>query len=419
MKELYIEFLGILDRVSWVYKNDLFKLMLFLLFILFSFTVIRKFFLKLFERFVSEKKDKWNEILFSHKILNRVSYFIPAIIFHWCVDWLFADGLFLSFGDTAASKLKILLACYLLIIGLLVVDGIINAFLDIYEKYEVSKRVPIKGYVQVLKILLYVICCILVVSALLDKSPTLFLGGLSALTAVLLLIFKNSILSLVANIQITTNGLIRVGDWIEMPKYGADGFVIEITLNTLKVQNWDKTFSFVPMHVLLDESYKNWRGMFSSGGRRVKRSINIDLTSVKFCDEQMLESYRKFQILRPYLDEKINEIKEFNESNHVDYSSVINGRRMTNLGTFRAYVKTYLQNHPKVNLDMIFLIRQLDSTDKGMPLEIYVFINDVRWVQYEEAQADIFDHLFASVKEFDLRIYQSPSSSDVEKLALR
>lgn len=409
--------------MDWFYKffsNDhALELVLILSFSLLSFFITRKYLLALIKKVASKTKNQWDDIILSKNVFSRLSYLMPAIILHVFSEKIISSLVSFNINFLEIDLFKRMLTGYILLVVLFVIDSLLTSFLTIYNNYEISKRIPIKGYLQLAKIFLFCIGAVLVISALLGKSPNIFLGGLSALAAVLLLVFKNSILSLVANIQITTNGLIKVGDWLEIPKFGADGDVIEISLNTLKIQNWDKTYSFVPMHVLLDEAYKNWSGMVASGGRRIKRAIKIDITSISYCDEATLEQYRKFTILRPYLDEKIEEIKKFNEDNGVDYSSLINGRRLTNIGTFRAYIKAYLANHPKVHKKMTFLVRQLEPTEKGLPIEIYIFLNDTRWVQYEDIQADIFDHLFAALKEFGLRGYQAPSSFDFEKLANR
>jgi miniconductance mechanosensitive channel len=252
---------------------------------------------------------------------------------------------------------------------------------------------------------------------LFGKNPGFFLGGLGAFTAVIMLIFKDSILGFVAGIQLTRNDMVRIGDWIEMPKYNADGDVIDVSLNTVKVQNWDKTIATIPTYVLMTDSFRNWRGMADSGGRRIKRALYIDMNSIKFCTEQMLDRFARFEFIRDYIDRKRKEVADYNVENHVDDSQLVNGRRLTNVGTFRAYVEAYLRNHPKVHQDMTFLIRQLAPTEHGLPLEIYVFSNDQVWANYEAIQSDIFDHVLAVVPQFDLRVFQTPSGMDLVDLA--
>ncbi len=301
---------------------------------------------------------------------------------------------------------------YMLIVVILVIDSLINALLEIYQSMEVSKRIPLRWLSQVFKIALYILGTILFLSIVLDRNPGYFLGGLGAMTAVLMLIFKDSILGLVAGIQLSANQMVAVGDWIEMPQFGADGDVLEVALTTVKVRNFDKTITTIPTYSLISSSFKNWRGMSESGGRRIKRSVHIDMTSVKLCNAEMLERFSKIQFIREYIDSKNAELQDHNVSEKVDDGSVVNGRRLTNLGTFRAYVVAYLRNHPQVNQDMTLLVRQLPPTESGLPIEIYVFSADKDWVNYEAIQADIFDHLLAVVPEFDLRVFQNPTGAD-------
>ena len=257
---------------------------------------------------------------------------------------------------------------------------------------------------------------IIIVGALLGRSPMVLLSGFGAMTAVILLIFRDTILSFVASLQISSNDLVRVGDWIESPKFGADGDVVDIALHTVKVQNWDKTFTIIPTYKLIDESFKNWRGMQQSGGRRIKRAVYLDISSIKFCDEAMVERFKKIQIIADYVAGKQEELKNHNAENEIDDSVLVNGRRMTNIGTFRAYVEAYLRHHKKIHQDMTFLIRQLPPGPTGLPLEIYVFTNDTAWANYEAIQADIFDHILAVIPQFDLRVFQEPTGKDFGRL---
>jgi miniconductance mechanosensitive channel len=305
---------------------------------------------------------------------------------------------------------------YLLLAALLVTDALLTSVNDIYQKFEVSRRIPILGYLQVVKILITIVVIIMAISIVIDKSPVLLFSGLGALTAVILLIFKDSILGLVAGIQWVANDMVRPGDWIEMDKYGADGDVIEITLNTVKVQNWDKTITTIPTYALISDSFKNWRGMSESGGRRIKRSVYIDVGSIRFCTPEMIEKFSRIQVLKDYIARKQKELAEYNQTHGIDESELVNGRRMTNIGTFRAYLVEYLRRHPKIHQEMTFLIRHLQPTDKGLPLEVYVFSNDQVWANYEALQADIFDHIFASLPQFGLRPFQSPAGSDIAAL---
>ena len=301
--------------------------------------------------------------------------------------------------------------------GMQVIDAFLNALHDIYLTLPVSRSRPIKGYVQITKVIFYFIGTILIFSVILNKNPGYFLGGLGAFAAILLLVFKDTILGLVAGIQLSANDMVRPGDWISMPGYNADGTVSDISLNTVKVQNWDKTISTIPTYALVSNSFTNWRGMEESGGRRIKRAINIDMKSVRFCDDEMVQKFKKIQILQEYIDFKLEELAKYNKENGIDETVKVNGRRMTNIGVFRKYVEAYLKKHPKIHNDMTFLVRQLNPSEKGIPLEIYVFSNDQQWANYESIQADIFDHLLAVIPEFNLRVFQNPTGDDFRQLA--
>ena len=280
-------------------------------------------------------------------------------------------------------------------------------------------EIPIKGFIQVFKLIIYFVGGIFIISILLNKTPVYLFSSLAALTAVLMFIFKDAILGFVAGIQLTANRMVANGDWIEMPKYGADGDIIEIALTTVKVQNWDKTITTIPTYALITESFKNWRGMSESGGRRIKRSISIDMNTIQFCTEEMLGRFSKIQYITSYIEKNKIEVQKHNTLEQVDHSSLVNGRRMTNIGTFRAYVEAYLKNHPKINQEMTFLIRQLAPAENGLPIEIYVFSKDIAWANYESIQANIFDHIMAVVPEFDLRVFQDPTGRDFNKLIKR
>ena len=257
--------------------------------------------------------------------------------------------------------------------------------------------------------ILNILGLIIFVAILIGRSPVYLLSGIGALTAVLLLVFKDTILSLVSSVQITSNDLFKIGDWVEAPQFGADGDVIDIALHSVKIQNWDKTISIIPTNKLIDSSFKNWRGMSDSGGRRIKRSIMIDMNSIKFCSDKMIEHYRKFNVISDYISRKLDEIEKHNSENNIDEDGLINGRSLTNIGTFRAYIEGYLRGHNKIHKEMTFLVRQLSPSPEGLPLEIYVFSNDTDWINYEAIQSDIFDHLLAVLNEFDLKVFQNPT----------
>jgi miniconductance mechanosensitive channel len=319
-------------------------------------------------------------------------------------------------GTELLALSQTLINVLFLLAAMLTVDALLSALLAIYSSSGISKEISITPFVQVLKLALYFVSGILLLSLLLQKTPLYFLSGLGALTAVLMFVFKDILMGFVAGIQLIANKMVAPKDWIEMPKYGADGDVIEITLTTVKVQNFDNTITTIPTYALINESFKNWRNMNLSGGRRIKRYVNIDLSSIKFCDAEMLERFTKIQLITKAIQDRQAEIKVSNEEKNVDESTLVNGRRLTNIGIFRAYVEAYLRQHPQISNQMTFLVRQLSPRENGLPIEIYVFCKETNWNIYEAVQADIFDHILAVVPEFDLRVFQVPSGSDFQKL---
>jgi len=357
--------------------------------------------------FVRKTRTNWDDVLVRNKVFTRLSHLAPAMAIYYTA-YLFPP---------LEAFLKRFSTVYMIMVGLAVFSAFLTAVNDIYIDFKISRERPIKGYLQVAKIIVSAFLVIIAVATLLNQPAWPFISGLGAMTAVLILVFKDSILGLVAGMQLSSNDMIRIGDWIEMPKFGADGDVVDISLHTVKVQNWDKTISTIPTYALISDSFKNWRGMSESGGRRIKRALNIDMDSVKFCTAEMLDRFSKFQLISDYIKTKKNEVAEFNREHNVDTAELINGRNLTNIGTFRAYVVAYLRNHPKIHDNMTFLVRQMAPGEYGLPLEIYVFSNDQVWANYEAIQADIFDHILAVVPHFELRIFQNPSGSDFRLLA--
>lgn len=284
---------------------------------------------------------------------------------------------------------------------------------SLYSRREDAKSKPIKGYIQLLKIVIYAVAVILMIAALFDRSPLILLSGLGAMAAVLMLIFQDTLLSLVASVQISSNDVIRVGDWVEMPQLNADGDVIDIALHTVKIQNWDRTITTIPTRRFMTDPFKNWRGMQQSGGRRIKRSLQLDQQSVRFLTAEEINRLKRFRLLKQYLDEKEAEISAWNQQLAEQGQEPVNTRRITNLGTFRAYVLRYLQSHAGIHHGMIQMVRQLAPSADGLPLEIYCFTNTTAWVNYEGIQSDIFDHLLAILPEFGLQVYQHPSGMDM------
>jgi len=372
-----------------------------------SHFVTRRVVLSIVRVLVRRSKTNWDDFLLERRFFSRLAHITPALVISGTA-YLFAD---------AQAAIERFAMVYMFLAGLGVFFAFLSALEDIYGTYQISKNRPVRGYVQLVKIIVAVFVILVAVSTLMDRSPLILLSGLGAMTAVLLLIFKDSILGLVASIQISMNDMVRIGDWIEMPKFGADGDVIDITLHTVKVQNWDKTITTIPAYALISDSFKNWRGMSESGGRRIKRSISIDMSSIKFCDEEMLDRYQKYQLITDYVKSRRTEVTADNESRKIDTSELINGRRLTNIGTFRAYLGEYLRQNKDITQEMTFLMRQLQPTENGLPLEIYVFSADKDWINYEGIQADIFDHLLAALPMFDLRVFQRPSGHDFQNIS--
>jgi miniconductance mechanosensitive channel len=373
--------------------------------------ITKRVIVRVARRVVKKSKNQWDDILSQRRVFMRLSHLAPAIVIHY-----FAPVVFI--GTAGSGRfMQVAAAIYMLVIGMLVINAFLDSVSDICHTYDFSRKVPIHGLMQVIKILVFITGSIIILGIIIDRDPTNLLTGFGAMTAVITLIFKDAILGFVAGIQISANNMVHLGDWIEMPKYGADGDVIDISLTTVKVRNWDKTISTIPAYALISDSFKNWRGMKESGGRRIKRAINLDMNTVKFCDPMMLDKFRHFEHIAEYIDAKQSEIDEYNTAGNIDNTELINGRRMTNVGTFRAYVIAYLKNHPKINQNMTFLVRQLQPTECGLPIEIYVFSSDTVWANYEAIQADIFDHILAVTPEFGLRVFQNPTGSDFSRLA--
>ena len=352
---------------------------------------------------------EWDDLLIEHGVIVRFSHIVPAAVIQ-----IFYPALF-GTGDAVAEIISLVVNLYLIVIVLFVIDGGLNFMRSVWERGPLGKRFPAKSFTQALKLIINLIGLIFILSAVLGKSPLVLFSGLGAVTAILLLIFKDAILGLVAGFQLSVNNMVMVGDWIEMPARGADGDVIDVSLTTVKVQNWDKTITTIPTYALISDSFKNWRGMSDSGGRRIKRALHLDMRTIQFADEQLLGRFKRIRLIRPYLEAKLEEIKQHNDGVGDDLAELINGRRLTNIGTFRAYCLAYLRNHPKVHQNMTLLVRQLAPGENGLPIEIYVFTNDTAWARYEDIQADIFDHFLSVLPEFKLSAYQSPSGADLEK----
>lgn len=367
--------------------------------------IINKVILKYLEKRIKKTNYNWDDILLNNRVFQKIELIIPGILVYNCA--IFFDELY-----ELISKLSII---YILIILIIIAKSLIKSIDDIYRQFPISKDRPIKGLLQVIEIVFYIIFGIVIVSTLIDRSPIALISGIGALTAITSLIFKDSIVGFVAGIQLIWNDMVRIDDWIEMPKYGADGDVLEITLTTVKIQNFDKTIVTIPTYALVSDSFKNWRGIKEIGARRIKRSINIDITSIKFCTKEMLEKYKKINYLKNYINNKEKEILKYNEKIE-NTELLINGRNLTNIGIFRIYAQNYITNHPKVHGSLTQMVRQLAPNENGLPLELYFFINDTNLTGYEAAQSDIFDHLLAVTDFFELRVFQNPTSYDLKKI---
>ena len=385
------------------YLANAIMLMLIAMISIVANVIAKKVVLQIIVHIIKNNKVTWDNVFLEQKVFHKLSHIVPAIIIY------FAGAMFPSYQNLIEKAAL----TYIIVITLMVINALLNACDVIYRTFPVSKVRPIRGYVQVAKIIVFIFGGIMIISNLFGQNPLIILSGLGALSAVLMLIFKDSILGLVAGVQLSSNDMVRVGDWIEMPKYNADGDVIDITLNTVKVMNFDKTITMIPSYALISDSFRNWRGMQTSGGRRIKRSIYIDTSSIRFCSEEMIEAYKKIQYLSDYIESKLNEIEHYNEERNIDKSSKVNGRQLTNIGVFRVYIQQYLKHHPKIHQEMTLIVRQLASGDSGLPLEIYAFTNDTNWMVYESVQSDIFDHIFAVAPEFGLRTFQNPTGYDI------
>ncbi|MCD4790398.1 MAG: mechanosensitive ion channel family protein [Bacteroidales bacterium] len=401
--------LGFDESVANIVTDYSFFLLLIIISIIIYF-ITKKTLLSIIHKAAKKSKNKWDDALSEGKFFSRLSYLVPSYIIY-----VFTPLVLESYPKTVSTVLTVM-TIYMLIVVILAINALLNALTNIYQDFTISKRKPIKGYVQVAMIIIYVIGGIIIISTLFGKNPLGLLGGLGAFSAVLLLVFKDPILGFVGGIQLSANKMVQPGDWISMPEYNADGSVIDIALTTVKVQNWDKTISTIPTYSLITGSFKNWRGMEESGGRRIKRSINIDMKSIKFCTPDMLNKFEKILDVKEYVQNKEIELETYNTEMNIDNSVLVNGRRQTNIGIFRAYLRGYLHNHPLINNNMTFLIRQLQQTEKGLPIEIYVFSKLQEWAKYEDLQSDIFDHVLAVIPEFDLKVFQNPTGDDFGKL---
>ncbi len=373
--------------------------------------VVRRLLLRVVRGVVRRTRLSWDDALTRNDVLGRLAQIVPALIV------LSGVTLVPDLGDGPTRVIRNVASAYVVLMLTFALSALLGAANRIYETYPISRVRPLKGLVQILQLVVFVLGGVMVVATLMERSPLLLLSGLGAMTAILLLVFKDTLLGLVASVQLTAHDMVRVGDWIEMPHVGADGDVIEVSLHTVKVQNWDKTITTIPTYKMISESFKNWRGMSESGGRRIKRAVYLDQASVRFLDERETEHFKRFALLTEYVKAKTEELERYHASLGEAGRETVNRRRLTNVGTFRAYVFNYLKAHPRINDNMTLLVRQLAPGPQGLPIEIYCFTRTVVWSEYESIQSDIFDHIIAIVPEFGLRLFQEPSGADIAAAA--
>jgi miniconductance mechanosensitive channel len=375
--------------------------------------IIRRILLRVSRTWIKANRYRWDDALLRNNFLDRLSWFIPILLAQLSIDAL------LPVESTAYLILKRMMMLFFVIAGVTSVTALLATVSDVYRNIKPKQADVLQGFLDAGKIITYIIGVIFAVSIFSGMSPWGIISVLGGMTAVTMLVFKDTILGFAASIQLTATDMVRVGDWVEMPSYGADGDVISISIHTIRVQNWDKTITTIPTYSLVTSSFKNWRGMSESGGRRIKRALMLDVNSIRFCDQELFERLSGIRLLSDYLQAKQQEITEYNRTRQLEPENDlgINGRRQTNIGIFRAYVVAYLKDNPLISRNMTFLVRQLAQTEYGLPLEIYVFSTDQRWVQYEKIQSDIFDHLFAALPVFELRPFQNPTGYDIQHLS--
>ena len=370
-----------------------------LLFVNIGLYFLIKFILKkTIYKIIMRSTNKYDDLLIKNKVIGRICLLIPALLTITLLPEVLPD-----FPETCAFLIKTV-KVFEIVICTMIFSSIVTTLEDIYNTHEMSKLKPITGLIQVIKIVLYAISGLVIIAFLLNTKLSTILISLGTMSAVLMLVFQDTIKGFVGSIQLSANDMLRIGDWIVMGP--ADGNVLEINLTTVKVQNWDNTITTIPTYNLVSNPFTNWRGMSESGGRRIARTINIDVNTVRYCTPEMLERFKHYALVKDYIEQKQEDIAEYNKANRIDTSEIMNGRQQTNLGIFRAYIKAYINNNPKLNHNLIMMVRQMQPTEFGVPLQIYAFSSDKRWINYEEIQSDIFDHIISAAPMFDLKIYQ-------------
>lgn len=368
--------------------------------------------LPMLKRRAYASNQQWPKSLIDNHLFNRFALLLQGVLLNIQTD------LFLANSEPLHAVLLVVSQVWMMLFLLLMLFSLLDILLELSANSALARQLPLRGIFQSIKLVAAILFAIMIISVLLGKSPLVLITGLGAMTAVLMLVFKDPILGLVAGIQLSANDMLKLNDWLDMPKYGADGAVIDIGLTTVKVRNWDNTITTIPTYALIADSFKNWRGMSESGGRRIKRSINIDTTSVHFLSSDELAQLQRAQLLTPYIKQKIVEVEQHNARLGCDVDTPLNGRHLTNIGTFRAWLEAWLKSHPQIHQNMTLMVRQLAPGSDGLPLEIYVFTNTTVWVEYERIQADIFDYIYAVLPTFGLRVHQTPTGHDLRVLAV-
>lgn len=409
----YLKQLGILSDNSNEWENII-MLIIIIAFIFLIDYVCRNVFLRIFKHIAKKTANQWDDLIVERKIINKLIHIITAILLFVLLPVAFPKEETPRLLEVFETICKI----YIIAVSLVFINSSLSLVHAFYNQKESLKDKPLKGFIQLLQVTVFFVGLIFIVSVLINKSPMSLFAGLGASAAILMLVFKDTILGFIAGIQLSYNDMLRPGDWITMEKYNADGNVIEVTLNAVKVKNFDNTVTTIPPYALVTDAFQNWRGMIESDGRRIKRSINIDMNSVTFCTPEMLEKFRKISLITEYIDKKEAELLAYNEEHKIDNSIKVNGRRETNLGVFRAYLINYLRNIPVVNKEMTLMVRQLQPTAVGVPVELYFFSSIKEWTAYENIQADVFDHVLAVIPEFELRIFQNVSGNDLRYMFL-
>lgn len=396
------------ETVGWMERIVIIAIILLIAFL--ADLICRRIIVEGIKKLTKRTRATWDDLVFNDKVLNNFCHIIPPVLIYILMP--------LAFPDTPGILAFLLKICmvYIIAVALKFVNVFLGVLFELTNQKKEFRDRPLKGVYQIVQVGLFFVGTILIISILINKSPIHLFAGLGASAAILMLVFKDTIMGFVSGIQLAANDMLRPGDWITMAKYGADGTVIDVSLNTVKVRNWDNTITTIPPYALVSDSFQNWRGMQESDGRRVKRSINIDMNSVRFCTSDMLEEYRTIVLLRDYIDHTEKVVQEYNVEHGLNDDNLVNGRHQTNLGVFRAYLERYIESLPVVSKGLTHMVRQLQPTEKGIPLEIYFFCRDKNWIAYERVQADVFDHILAVIPVFGLQVFQEPSGKDLKEL---